>query len=105
MGNWRKSSYSSANGGDCVEVSAGGAVLIRDTTQNGTGPVLRLTPADWSRFTATLRLLACPDWPDPSRTGPLYAGRSSRYRAWWHDGSPVRGSLFVAPGFCPLMRH
>jgi hypothetical protein len=88
MGNWRKSSYSSANGGDCVEVSAGGTVLIRDTAQDGTGPVLRLTLADWSRFTASLRLRARTGGPGPSRAGPAYIGRRRPPR---HRGVAPRG--------------
>lgn len=54
---WRKSSYSSGNGGNCVELGSSrpGEVLVRDTKDNGRGPVLRLTPADWTRFTAALR--------------------------------------------------
>jgi len=32
-----------------------GAILVRDTTQHGRGPVLRVTPADWQRFAATVR--------------------------------------------------
>ena len=52
---WRKSSYSSNGGVDCVEAAhAPGAVLVRDTTQHGTGPVLHLSPTDWRRFTARL---------------------------------------------------
>jgi transcriptional regulator with XRE-family HTH domain len=40
----------------CVEVGhVPGAVLIRDTTQHGTGPVLRLALADWQRFTRAVR--------------------------------------------------
>ena len=32
MGDWRKSTYSSANGGDCVEAaSTDGVILVRDT--------------------------------------------------------------------------
>jgi Domain of unknown function (DUF397) len=32
MGNWRKSSYSDANGANCVEVASGTSrVLVRDT--------------------------------------------------------------------------
>jgi hypothetical protein len=34
---------------------ANSAILVRDTKGNGTGPVLRLTPADWRGFTARLR--------------------------------------------------
>jgi hypothetical protein len=53
---WRKSSHSSGNGGNCVELgSMPGAVLVRDTKDNGHGPVLQLTPAGWTRFTAALR--------------------------------------------------
>ena len=39
--NWRKSSYSGANGGECVEVAAAGAVMVRDTTDRS-GPMLDL---------------------------------------------------------------
>jgi hypothetical protein len=53
---WRKSSYSSGNGGNCVEVGGvPGAVLVRDTKDQGRGPVLRLTSADWRRLTEGLR--------------------------------------------------
>jgi hypothetical protein len=53
---WRKSSYSSNGGANCVEAGhVPGAVLIRDTTQHGRGPVLRVTPAGWSRFASAVR--------------------------------------------------
>jgi hypothetical protein len=54
---WRRSSHSINSGGtNCVETgTVAGAVLIRDTKDNGAGPVLRLTPADWSRLTSALR--------------------------------------------------
>jgi hypothetical protein len=53
---WRKSSYSNNGGGDCVEAGhVPGAVLIRDTKGQPIGPVLRVAPADWSRFTARVR--------------------------------------------------
>jgi hypothetical protein len=52
---WRKSSRSS-DANHCVEAGhVPGAVLVRDTTMNSTGLVLRVTPAAWGRFTATLR--------------------------------------------------
>ena len=48
---WRKSSYSGNGGGNCVEVAArGSSVLVRDTRQDGAGPVLRFSPAAWRRF-------------------------------------------------------
>jgi Domain of unknown function (DUF397) len=51
---WRKATYSNASG-SCVEASsAAGRILVRDTTQRGTGPILRFTPADWKRFTASI---------------------------------------------------
>ena len=54
--NWRKSSYSGGQGGQCVEVaSTPGHVAIRDTKDNGNGPVLRVSPAGWSRLVKTLK--------------------------------------------------
>jgi len=53
---WRKSSYSGNGGADCVETgSVTGAVLIRDTKNRGQGPVLRISPNDWQRFTASVK--------------------------------------------------
>ena len=51
---WRKSTYSGDNGGECVEVAAAGAVLVRDTTDH-TGPVLTFTAEAWRAFTATIK--------------------------------------------------
>jgi len=48
---WRKSTYSSSNGGNCVEVGQATRIIaVRDTKQHGRGPVLRFTPAAWRRF-------------------------------------------------------
>jgi hypothetical protein len=57
---WRKSSYSSDGcGANCVEVGpVRGAILVRDTKDTGTGPVLRVTPATWTRFTRAVRTSA-----------------------------------------------
>jgi hypothetical protein len=49
--NWRKSSYSGSNGGECVEVASLGAVLVRDTT-DGNGPVVTFTADAWRAFLA-----------------------------------------------------
>ncbi|MET8051720.1 DUF397 domain-containing protein [Streptosporangium sp. NPDC005286] len=48
---WRKSSRSSDNGGQCVEVAANlpGVVAIRDS-KDPNGPKLLLTPAEWGTF-------------------------------------------------------
>jgi hypothetical protein len=55
IGNWRKSTYSSGNGGECVELASGeDAVLVRDTTDRG-GAVLSIPAEAWERFTAGLK--------------------------------------------------
>jgi hypothetical protein len=52
---WRKSSYSGNGGTACVEAGRGfDAILVRDTTQHGTGPVLRVAPTDWTRLLRTV---------------------------------------------------
>ena len=51
--NWRKSSYSGDNGGECVEVASAEAVLVRDTADRG-GPVLVFTAEAWRAFTTAI---------------------------------------------------
>lgn len=51
---WRKPTYSDANGGACVEVATGDAVKIRDTA-NRDGVTLSVTAGAWSAFLATIR--------------------------------------------------
>ena len=47
---WRKSSYTTSNGGNCVEVAhRGSRVLVRDT-KDRTGPMLRFAPDAWCTF-------------------------------------------------------
>ncbi len=54
--NWRKSTYSGGSGGECLEAgTAAGMVLVRDTKNNGNGPVLRVCAADWKRLTAAIK--------------------------------------------------
>ncbi|GAB3853767.1 DUF397 domain-containing protein [Micromonospora andamanensis] len=50
---WRKSSRSSANGGDCVEVADNlpGVVGVRDS-KDATGPALTFAPSAWRAFVA-----------------------------------------------------
>ena len=56
---WRKSSYSDNGGSGCVEAGqALGTVLIRDTTQRGRGPVLRVSAETWRAFIAATRVNA-----------------------------------------------
>jgi hypothetical protein len=52
--NWRKSSYSGDNGGECVEVATAGTVLVRDTADRN-GPVLTFTPDAWRAFAKSIR--------------------------------------------------
>jgi hypothetical protein len=55
---WRKSSYSADSGNaNCVETGSvlGQQVLIRDTKDNGHGPVLRVSAETWRAFTMAVR--------------------------------------------------
>lgn len=55
MDGWRKSTYSDANGGQCVEAASGhGSVLVRDTTDRD-GGTLTLSAEAWQTFTHTLK--------------------------------------------------
>lgn len=52
MHNWRKSSYSSANG-SCVEVGTDGTHIgVRDTKLGETSPVLVFSVTAWREFLA-----------------------------------------------------
>ena len=52
---WRKSSYSGANGGNCVEVARfPAAVAVRDSKEPG-GPVLLFTPGEWEALCAGVK--------------------------------------------------
>jgi Domain of unknown function (DUF397) len=53
---WLKSSYSSGNGGHCVEVASNlpGVVAVRDS-KDPAGPALVLTRAQWRAFLAATR--------------------------------------------------
>ncbi|WP_239344697.1 MULTISPECIES: DUF397 domain-containing protein [unclassified Frankia] len=48
---WRKSSYSNAKG-ECVEVAFldDGLIALRDSKNNGIGPALVFTGAEWRAF-------------------------------------------------------
>ncbi|MFF0458737.1 DUF397 domain-containing protein [Streptomyces mexicanus] len=49
---WFKSSYSGAEGGQCVEVAAGSAAVhVRDSKATA-GPVLTVSRAAWAGFVA-----------------------------------------------------
>jgi hypothetical protein len=50
---WHKSSYSDGRGGDCVEVSEGRDVLVRDTQNRELGH-LRFDSREWGALLGTL---------------------------------------------------
>lgn len=54
---WRKSSFSSGSGGNCVEVATNlpGVIAVRDS-KDPDGPLLSLTPAQWRSFAADVKL-------------------------------------------------
>ena len=55
IGNWRKSSYSGADGGECVEVaSTSGTVMVRDTKDRD-GSALSVPASAWRVFVARMR--------------------------------------------------
>jgi Domain of unknown function (DUF397) len=52
---WRKSSFSNANGGNCLEAASGiGLVMVRDTT-NREGDALTFRASAWEEFVTGLR--------------------------------------------------
>ncbi|WP_217197095.1 DUF397 domain-containing protein [Streptomyces buecherae] len=53
---WRKSSHSSTNGGDCVEVGFGmpSTVPVRDS-KDPHGPALAFDAAAWTAFVASVK--------------------------------------------------
>jgi len=51
---WRKSSFSSANGGACVEVASGDEIYVRDTT-NRNGGAVSFTADAWGAFVTGIK--------------------------------------------------
>ena len=52
---WRKSSYSGANGGDCVELAhTKGAMFMRDS-KNPNGGMLKFTPGTFSALLTDIK--------------------------------------------------
>jgi hypothetical protein len=56
---WRKSSYSSSTGQNCVEVAINlpDVVAVRDS-QDARGPELLISKADWRFFVGQLKIVA-----------------------------------------------
>ncbi|MEU5943696.1 DUF397 domain-containing protein [Micromonospora sp. NPDC047548] len=53
---WRKSTRSGGNGGDCIEVADNlpGIVAVRDSKDPG-GPMMTFDSDTWRRFTAAVK--------------------------------------------------
>jgi hypothetical protein len=47
---WRKSSYSGSEGGNCLEVAAHPAAIHVRDSKIPTGPTLALSPTTWNNF-------------------------------------------------------
>ncbi len=53
--NWRKSSFSNPDGGNCVEVAGDAkSIRVRDTTDRD-GLTLSVAASAWSKFTGTIK--------------------------------------------------
>ncbi|KPI04363.1 protein of unknown function DUF397 [Actinobacteria bacterium OK074] len=53
---WRKSSYSSPNGGDCLEIGEGIATIVPvRDSKAATGPAVLFTSAAWTSFVAAVK--------------------------------------------------
>ena len=54
---WRKSSYSTSNGGDCVEVATTSRVIAIRDSKDPAGAALTVTLDSWRAFTQGTRVL------------------------------------------------
>jgi hypothetical protein len=54
MVDWRKSTYSDASGGQCIEVASDGMIVVRDTTDRDSF-MLSVPAVAWAKFTASLK--------------------------------------------------
>ena len=54
MAEWRKSTYSGSNGGDCVEVASDSMVKVRDTKDRD-GVTLGVSPDAWRQLLSEVR--------------------------------------------------
>ena len=51
---WRKSTYSSSNGGQCVEVASADGVMVRDTVDRD-GGTLVINATAWQAFVTGIK--------------------------------------------------
>jgi hypothetical protein len=88
---WRKSSYSGANGGSCVETASGdGTVLVRDTTDRD-GGTLAFTANAWRAFMADMKRRAAPEPPRTTQDAQAGSPRGRKKPA----GAPHRAQRGV----------
>ena len=102
---WRKSSYSGSNGGNCVDVACNlpGTVAVRHS-KDPDGLVLVFTPEEWNAFLHGARKgsSTCPDaTPQPQTMARVAAslitpGTSLGLRATAYDHAPKLPSAFTA---------
>jgi hypothetical protein len=52
---WRKSSYSGANGGNCIEITAAGHIVAVRDSKDSQGPVLAFGPQAWKTFATQVK--------------------------------------------------
>ena len=64
---WRKSSYSTSNGGDCVEVGTDSHTIAVRDSKNPSSPALAFNPAKWLAFTRRMQA-SCHD-PESNARG------------------------------------
>jgi hypothetical protein len=86
--NWKKSSYSGANGcvqvrcsstNNCVDVShQDGRILVRDSKLGDDSPVIEFAPESWRFFVASVKV-----W---DRRGGIFSGGVSLSVWHWPDG-------------------
>ncbi len=47
---WRKSSYSGGQGGECIEINETAELISVRDSKDKTGPTLAFTPQQWAAF-------------------------------------------------------
>jgi hypothetical protein len=94
---WRKATYSSSNGGNCIEVAtADRTVAVRDS-KNPDGPRLTFKARAWQTFAAKIKGKRCLPIPLDIRTphkGAPELGSALRFRP--PSGTAVSGSCSLS---------
>jgi hypothetical protein len=52
---WRRSTYSGANSGNCIEVGTAARVVAVRDSKDRRGPALAFTPGNWQVFTRRVK--------------------------------------------------